>query len=475
MKTFRRTLRKITLGLALSLIGLVAVLVAINAVDEDLAPETKALLVPPQNPYRAEENIYLALLGITAPSGQSPVAYAQARLAEYERNLGASLKDPSVGLANFTAQDPLSLSFKGKVDCCQPLTSSVWKGMEGREAAIAKLLDDNSELYQRYLALHTRSGYYEIATPSVYVPFVYPPSDLRSLFLANFALRMKSGAASQQKAALADLERDIRTWRAMLVGDGSLVSKMIAIAWLQGDYLILADMIADARVDLSGLSESVDRMMTLLEQKDWKIGKAFAEEYRFSAAIMEQMGADMASHWSNEEGLAGEPPKWWERYWSRFLGHFFKQRATQNLGARAMLQVIKMADSDAADLNAARDAYSRWAEENLAFGPRYAYNPVGRILVGVATPAYETYPLRANDAAALQRLVKLGYEIRRQSIEARSIPTFMQQRPELATHPVSGQFFSWDADKSEIAMQPVGDQPKDRRFSIPVWSGDKAN
>ena len=46
-------------------------IVAINAFDEEIALEATALLKMPVNPYPAEQNLYLALLGFDAPTGMS--------------------------------------------------------------------------------------------------------------------------------------------------------------------------------------------------------------------------------------------------------------------------------------------------------------------------------------------------------------------------------------------------------------------
>jgi hypothetical protein len=46
----------------------------------------------------------------------------------------------------------------------------------------------------------------------------------------------------------------------------------------------------------------------------------------------------------------------------------------------------------------------------------------------------------------------------------------MQRQPQAAAHPVDGRPFLWNEEKREIAVQTVAKQPKDRRFSIPVWS-----
>ncbi len=471
MRTIWRLLRTGLLWLCALVLGFVAVVVAINAFDEDLAPETEALLAAPPNRYAPEQNLYLSLMGMEAPAGESSITVGQARLDEYERHLEATIKDPRLAVARLGKKIPKALAFKGKIDFCHPLTASCWTGIESHKAEIKTLIDDNRELYQRYLNLKGLPGYYETATPSMYAPLAFPSPDVRSLFLADLALRMKSGNATQRAAALADLEGDLQVWRTMLIGDGSLISKMVAVANLQGDYLMLADMIADSSIDLRGSSSEIEHLIMPFDRADWKIGKFLGYEFRSMAPLWEQMDPGASSFWAYSDEPNTEPPNWWQRCWNRVSLHFFQRHATENLNATTMLQIVKVADADPAEVHAARDAHSRWVRENLDFGIRYAYNPIGKILVAIGAPAYESYPLRALDAAAVQRLVRLSYEIRRHEIAPREIAVFIEQHPELATHPADGEPFSWDADKGEIAMKPVAEQRKDRRFSISVWKG----
>jgi len=98
-----------------------------------------------------------------------------------------------------------------------------------------------------------------------------------------------------------------------------------------------------------------------------------------------------------------------------------------------------------------------------------SYNPVGKILTAVSAPVYDDYSLRAWDAAALQRLVRLSYEIRRQRIEPSAIPAFLRQHPEWSTHPADGRPFLWNPAKNELRVQTVGKQQPGRRFSLAIW------
>jgi len=77
----------------------------------------------------------------------------------------------------------------------------------------------------------------------------------------------------------------------------------------------------------------------------------------------------------------------------------------------------------------------------------------------------------STDAAALQRLVRLSIEIRRQRIAPSEIAGFMKLHPEWATHPADGRSFVWKPSSGEIAIQPVAQQPADRRFSVQIWKG----
>jgi len=116
---------------ALGLLALAAVLCVIallvNAHDEPLAPEARALLSAPANPYGPADNIYVALQGFDAPPAESVIAAGEARIEQYNRRVDAALRDPSpANLESLAPQDAHRLLFKGDVSFIQPLESSVW-------------------------------------------------------------------------------------------------------------------------------------------------------------------------------------------------------------------------------------------------------------------------------------------------------------------------------------------------------------
>jgi len=141
-----------------------------------------------------------------------------------------------------------------------------------------------------------------------------------------------------------------------------------------------------------------------------------------------------------------------------------------DIDARLMNELSGFAAISPATFSAQRVQYHKWVSENTnLLKPQTICNPIGKILVSIGTPAYENYPLRPYDAAALQRLVRLSLEIRRQQIATEGIPDFMKQHPEWSTHPADGTPFSWNPATNELAIHTVATQASARRFLVQVW------
>jgi hypothetical protein len=461
-------------GLVLIALLLFAAAWILNLRDEPLTQEAQTLLVSPPNPYKPENNIYVALAGFDAPPGESLTAVGLARIDRFNRQVDLASRDPRPEtLMRVATQDPgPHLEFKGDVSFCEPLVGSVWNDAPAHEADIARLLVDNAELYRRYVDLHRRQGFYEIAHPSITAPPVYlSVVSIRKLFLADVALRLRSGGLRAERAALADLSDDVRLWRAVLTGRGALISKMIAIAHLQGDYLVLGDMIADPQVTVPVGTADADVVVALFALGDWNIGSTFAEEFRAEAATLEELQRVSAAGFPVPERYAGDILlRSWNRLESIAGAHFFKLHATENLYARNATRLIAAAAVDPAGFAArSRQPLGSLPASGFSSTVLLSYNPIGKVLAGMVAPAFADYAPRAWDGAALQRLVRLSYEIRRQAIEPAGIPEFLARHPEWSTHPGDGRPFLWDAEKGEVRVRTLGRQPASRRFGVHIW------
>jgi hypothetical protein len=446
------------LRVATGLVALVLLMVlgcfALNLFDTPLSGEAKALLAAPANPYRPQQNLYVAFAGFDAPSRQSVIDTGTARIEAYDHALDSMLRDPAAKPGN--KSDSARLLFKGDLSSWRPLSSSIWTLAKSRRADMTALLAANQELYQRYLDLHQLPGYFEAARPSYYMPPVYLPQPVRVLFLADVADRIQMGTLPQQQAALAQLSRDFQMWQRVLKGNGDLSSKMIAAAALQADLLLLADMIADPATDLGLLAGDQGAAIFQFDPADWQIGAVFGTEFRMRATHFMALRPF--------EILTSTP-----RPWTALTTHFFKPNAAMNLSAAQMLQLAALADVDPARFSQSRAAYHDWLERHeRVFSPAMMYDPVGKILVAKAAASWDDFPLRVYDVAALQRLVALALQLRVQRIGTTEVASFLTQHPQWSAHPVDGQRFGWNPASGELAVRTVATHPRGQRFGVIV-------
>jgi hypothetical protein len=459
--------------LALALLLFAAALI-INAHDEELSPQARALLTPAPNPYRPEDNIYLALVGADAPVGESVITAGLTKISSYEQRVDALMRNPTLVAQEaflLAPENPQRLAFKGDCTFVKPLQESLWQTIPPHREQVEKLLADNRELYQRYLALHELHGYYETARPSWLMPSMPWPVCERKVFLAEYVLRTRFRDLSEQRQAFGELQDDIRLWRRIFTGDGALVSKMLSAAYLQQDYLLLADTIADPRATVPGSAQD-DSGLQLLDLGDWDLGSTYAAEFRVSSFVLRQTDELSRSAWTADGEPRGGLRRELARLYNRVGGQFFKLNATENLLARQTERRTSRARDPETFFKTTYDSpdspfvprMSAWE-----YPRRLSYNPLGKVLVAISDPAYEQYPPRVWDVAALQRVVRLGYEIRRQRIAASAIPAFLEQHPEWSTHPADGRPFLWDARTGELRVRTVAKQSPARRFSVPVW------
>jgi hypothetical protein len=453
---------KIALGLTAFLLLIVFALFFVNSIDVPLSDRAKALLIAPPNPYPPDQNIYLAIAGIEGPEDRPVVEMGAQRIAEFDKVLDTALRNPEAAINLNKKWNDAKLKVAGSVeDLGHPRTSSIWATVKTHRQEIVALLAANQRLYERYGYLHRLKGYYETARPSFMAPVINPPPSLRTLFLADVANRIQTGTSQQQREALKDLQQDFRLWRTVLKGDGTLISKMLSVAYLHGDMILLADLVTDPNFNSNPLDDVLDSTLLPFDLKDYQIGSAIAAEFRARATLYGTITA------GNELAATAISSSWPNRAWNAFQAHFFKPNATENLDAELATHCIALMDLPPNEFQQNLKAYHDWIETNGPhLSPTYIYNPMGKILASLSVSTYEGYPLRAYDVAAYQRLVYLVFQLKRQHIATADVAAFMQAHPDWSTHPVEGKPFSWNPETGELAVSTLGEYPKEQRFSI---------
>ena len=308
-------------------------------------------------------------------------------------------------------------------------------------------------MLDRYQSLHELKHYDETSRPSYVSSFPYVPPAIRALYLADIAARLQSAQRDEQRTALQDLGADQSLWRTVVEGEGNIVGKMVAMAALRTDDLLLADLIADATTNLDPLAGELKPLLQPLASTDWRLDPAFAAEYRAMDAVLRPEVLANAQ----VGGSTTQPIRWASRQWNVLGMHFFKLHATENLRAEYMARNIALSTVDLNHYEVQLASYNDWASGDESAGGRYSlYNPMGRMLASIARGAYGDYQTRAYDAAALQRLPVCAYEIRTQHLTADAVPGFLTQHPEICSHIIPGHPFHWDPKTHELAVIPLG-------------------
>jgi hypothetical protein len=451
---------KIVAGLMAFALLLVLAWALLNSFDAPLSEQAKALLAVPPNPYPSDENLYLAMAGLEGTGERPIIEMGQERIAAYDKALDSLPLNPDTALNLNRKWEATKLSFSGKLELGSARTTSIWRDVKNHRQNFAALRASNQQLFQRYLFLHRLQGYDETARPGLMAPVVVVQQPLRILFLADVADRVQTGALQQQRNALVDLQHDVQMWRTVLKGDGTMISKMVATASLHADLILAADLIADPNIDLRFLDDLLGRMLAPFDLKDYRIGSAFGAEFRGTAALYRTIaGADAFAN--------SKTSSWGQRTLNAFQVHFFKLNATQNMSAVRAARWAALADSEPSQFFRNRDANRDWLKNNnLHFSIGFLYNPIGKILVAIATPQNDAYALRVYDVAAYQRLVYLAFQLKRQHVATADVASFLSAHPEWSTHPLDGKPFRWNAESEELAVHTLGEHSHDQRFSV---------
>src|SRR5450631_2776178 len=301
-----------------AVVVLVTTLIAINAADEISSTQAQTLLRSPPNPYTDADNLFVLLAGLDAPADRPQLSAGQSNIANYRR--ASVVQEVTIG---HTPESERLQITSGVLDWGAP-DAPIWERSRSSAAALSQWTNANRVLLDRYAALLAAKGYYEDAPWRGVDLFYAVPPPLRVLYLANIARAVQSGEESERRAAVNSFQADTTAWRGMLQGEGSMVSKMVATAYLHADLMLLADMIEDRSVPLESLQSGAATLLVPWPQEAWRIGKVFPSEFRRYAAVFTQVAQEPESFRFGGD----EWPNWLERRWNDLGRIFFKPRAT---------------------------------------------------------------------------------------------------------------------------------------------------
>lgn len=417
-----RRLSKFLKWAGISLGALLALFVAINIFDEALEPGA-AMILSATTKLKAEDNGYFYLAGMYASAPNNPgeigerCVTAQIRIAQTGVLLSGQKEVPECsGNDSFPSNADSTLA-------CDPRQQSCMKYYSANRGLIGEFEEHNKIVLERYGRLlkykQFEDGYH---LHPYFISIKFPPG---KLYQAVSATYLQSGNA------LVFINRtsiETEFYRMVLRGENSTLYRMVGVAWLERSARLVSNAVQVypefSRQNQAELLKIV-RPFTVSERN---FEKAMAGEFRYFTAMLNMATAQSSTSVEN---------------W--FYGLTVKPNATSNYAFRNIaiwrdLSRLPTEQYLAAEKPTLEKLFNPWRDGYL----HWIFNPMGKTLAGMATPAYQDYLRRTIDVDGLLRLVSLQIQIAAQKIPESDIPAFLKNADPQFRDPYTGEPMQWD-------------------------------
>jgi hypothetical protein len=219
--------------LVIAVLGLVvAAWFGINATDQELSSEAKALMSVAPPPAPSQKNGYLDSLSLSAPDDIPAYEFALRRLRVLQTAQAERSADTLAGLAN--------ARFDSRLPDCRPAESSCLNATAGHPLLL-ELVEGHQVFLARYRAMREKPEFIdllELASPDDEFPSYFNLVQGQRLSFLVAAIKFNAG---DHAGAIAELEKENAFHRRMGVGGRTLILKMVSYAVLERDALFVAD------------------------------------------------------------------------------------------------------------------------------------------------------------------------------------------------------------------------------------------
>lgn len=383
-----RVLLWIVLG-PLALVLLVALAwVACNGrwADADARP-LPAELQPQAVTLAPQDNAFFDSQGLRAPAGTEPNAWGQrAWRGETDKDAGLlPLLDGDAWHCNSTRDDCVARWRASAAAVKAQMATAPLFGERCRALAAARA-------FQEPLPLWRGPGPDGEPGMGVVLPVLAPLTTCLT-WLEMEAVNAPDAAEAARAWARADA-----LLRLLAAGSQSLVGQAVTWSKVIRHQLLLAQWAArqpaGAALAPAWLAPMPAR---LLQPRVWMLSEL--QFQRSTIADLKQRGSQFFT----------DEPNLWQSWAGRLHLGFLPERTLQTLEANWAADLQAMGDLQGVAL--ARQARAGFAVEPALFGLLHWRNPVGRVLLDVARPQFQNYPLRQADLGVSQAALELSQQL----------------------------------------------------------------
>lgn len=333
------------------------------------------------------DNGYLFLLGFDVAETEDPKAIGLERV-EWSQQVISSSSEENLEFpqASYFVQENLPAEFAELVNLCSEVTQDCINAIEKNKTLIDEWQNNQPWVNDRYRQLIAHSGWLELSALDIRLPLPKYAEVLKAqriIFISAFANITPNDNGYLSKL----LDRDLRFWRGVLKDSDTLIGKMIASVaiknnFLWTNYFLLHDgkMPLDASMHQPFTDDELSMYRCLIGE--WKFGNA-AYQAQFDQEHTRASGKLLIN-----------------------LAH--KKQDTVNQLATRVKSALDNLDVPVNEFEVAFTEYTQQLRQesvpknkvHYLFNP---YNPVGQILVGIASPDYGNYAARSKNLEAFRR------------------------------------------------------------------------
>ncbi len=467
MKIFLKKFLRI-FGWILAIVGAIPVLfyitlVIVNLKDDPLSPEVEKLLTTSPPAIDANTNGYFAWIGIQGPENEHPHAWGQRWFKETLQN------DKQVRVSMQPVPHPLEKEIRQnnvEKTPCDQVETCLENVAAHPEAAREVLSTGKITLDRSNLAL-LYPVYQEPWRPDFSAVSVLPSysGKWRALRATRFALTVAEGRHTE---ALEQLGWEMAFLKRQLQGSHGLTEKMIGIAYVRNHYLLLSQYMRRHPVETVMHGEQIQAMLAALPDETVSLKPCMQSEKRLvTLTILQLKDRERDAPLSSVLGDLGSTADFMSSQLANLLlRHVFLINHTVNENAEKYDAWIRADDQK-------HDAYRQALADAQKHMPKHETipfrlrNPVGYVLVNVATPDFGKYYLRRDDLLALRSAVEFQLNLLRQVvIDGDKIAEILKAKQDNLRHPYSGAAPAWNKDTRQLSYPLIGDTPKNRQVVI---------
>lgn len=428
--------------IAIALGALLCVFLAINAFDETLDPEAKAVLNAAHTVIKAD-NAYFYWVGIYTSPTNNPVESGSKCIAAQRKASQFSISDQTT-IPECNESNEIKY-LNEKLASCDLRTQSCLAQYTHLHATVNQLAKQNQVLLTRYDYLLKFTQYDDTYSIAPIFIFKVLPS---TLYQAISAVRLQDGDPS---GFIQNIKTENKFYRVVLSGNTSLIAKMIGRAELERSARLISEAVRMHPSIALQYQTDLLEIAHPMNSAELNLKKTMESEFRLVVQELKLSDFDKVS------------------MLHRLLFHIeLKPNATVNQLYHNMMALASLSEIPTNQYLAAE----KTTMQQLGFPPpesyfNLIYNPVGKILASFTVEPYNDYIRDIIDADGLLRLTTLQIQIAAQKIPEAAIPNFLNQAGSKLSDPYTGHPMLWDRTRG-LYFRGYGNHITDKNGFVSV-------